>query len=1272
MSGQTNVPPSAQPAPAKAARRRRRWPWILLGVFVLILLLIALLPTILSTGPVRRMVLGRVNQQLNGRAEIDSWSFGWFSGFKLSGIRLADAQGNSVVEVQSVTLPATVPALLNSRKQLGTITIESPKASIVLYADGTNNLTRLLKPSPDATSPASAGPQPLGFDVAGDIAVTNGAVSVQPAGAAEPFLVRDLNVDVKIASLEKPILLDVKAALGAGRAPLAVTGSATVLRAGKADPSVVEADIAVTLSGLEIGPVAALVRQYGSPVEAGGLLTVQKLSVQVHGMDSVKAAGDVEIKQLALSGGPLGGDRPKFDHVGLVFDVSKTGSTLEIKQFKFDSPVAAADANGSVQMPAPGKLPKGHLAADAQVNLAPLAAQLPETLRLQKGLTIESGTVKLDAKLDSDEKGPRVDASLRVEDVAAINEGKRITLEEPIALGLNASMTDKGPRLDDLRLTSSFATVTGAGSMEKFDLLVTSDLEIALREAAKFVDLTGRNCAGRLSLALHVAGAERQKTISGDVALTGLALTGFTPGPVNLPEARVTLNATALLDEKNALQSINGLEVDLTAPFASGAISAESITPTPGQSLPALRNAKLILNADLGDVTRFAGSAGLMPAGVELGGQLAFGADLAVDKSVVRMTPNLTLTYFDAAQGGKHLREPKVSLTGSIEVNPASRTAKISDLKLDFTGGSLAVASLDVPDWAKAPAGVTATIASDVEIAEALAPLGDFVALPQGMTVAGQVKLALNAVSDQGLLRLTPSVTLTDLDVTQGAKHLHEPKVALAGSIEADPASRSAKVRDLKCDFSGGSFVVASLDVPDWAKAPAGVTATITSDVDIEQALVPLGDFVALPQGLRVAGQAKLAVDAVAAADKQTVHLDATMTSIKITPATGPAIEEPKFSVIAVADIAPASQTVTFSSLAIKSSFYNLDAKGSLSDWSKAKILTLDGTEEYDLDKIGPLIAAFSGQQVAMSGRSSTPLHIDKLSLGAQGVRALLASAFANATFQIPQVNYMGLNVAKLDVPVQVKDSIATVNVTGQVNNGTLKLPAKVDATQATPEFTLPPNTAILADAQITPAMADQAISKAIPFFKGCTSTQGSISLDSKSLDVPLGADALQKAAFEGSLSFKGVRMSTTGQLQSILAALSLAGAGGADVARIPDQRVTLSLRNGRLYQGPMQITLAGFTMTISGSVGLTDKTLDMAAEIPITPTMVGGRNDIYQALKGEVIRITITGTTDHPEYSIKNSLQKLIQDAGKRLLEQKAREEGGNLINKGLQNLFK
>jgi hypothetical protein len=746
-----------------------------------------------------------------------------------------------------------------------------------------------------------------------------------------------------------------------------------------------------------------------------------------------------------------------------------------------------------------------------------------------------------------------VDASLRIEDVAATNEGQRIALEAPIVLALRASTTDKGPQLDDLHLTSSFASVTGAGSMEKFDLTITSDLEAALREAAKFVDLSGKSCAGQASVTLHVAGTERRKDISGEATLTGLALTGFTPGPVNLPEAKMTLAATALLDEKNALQSISGLRVDFTAPFASGAISAESIAFT--KPMPTLQNGKISADADLGGIASFADAAGLMPAGIGLAGKLDFDTGLAVDGGVVRIAP----------------------------IN----------------------------------------------------------------------------------------VALTDLDAAQGEKHFREPKVTLGGSVEVSPAGRSAKVRDLKCDISAGSVAVESLDIPDWAAAPAGLTATITGALDLERALVSFKDFAALPPGMSITGQATFTLKDAMLADKQSVNLDAAVTSLKITPATGPAIEEPNLTLTAAADIAPASQTLTLNSLAIQSSFYSLQAKGSLADWGKARNLTLDGTQECNWDKIGPLVVAFSGKPVEMSGKDKTPLHV-ALSLGAQGTSALLAAAIADAAVHIDQVKYMGLETAALDVPAQVKDSVANVNVTATVNGGALKLPMKVDASKPTPEFTLPPNTAILTEAKITPAMADEALSKALPIFKGCTVANGSVSLDSQSLDISLGADALQTAAFEGGLSFKGVRMSSAGQLQSILSAVGLAGAGGADLARIEDQRVSLSLRNGRIYQGPMLITLMGCTIKISGSVGLADKTLDMAVEIPITQTMVGGRADYYQALKGEVLRIAITGTTDNPQYSVKEGLQKLIQDAAKKLLEQKAKEQGGNLLDQGVRNLFK
>ena len=666
-----------------------------------------------------------------------------------------------------------------------------------------------------------------------------------------------------------------------------------------------------------------------------------------------------------------------------------------------------------------------------------------------------------------------------------------------------------------------------------------------------------------------------------------------------------------------------------------------------------------------------------MPAGIGFGGKLSFDAGLAVDKGVVRVAPiSVALTDLDATQGEKHFRDLKVALAASIEVNAADHSAKISGLKLDlgapFGTGEISAESIAVTPGQSLPTLQNGKITFNADLGDVTKFASDAGLMPAGVALAGKLNFETALAVDKGVVRITPiNLTVTDLDAAQGEKHLREPKVTIGGSIEANMTARSAKISAFKCEISAGSVAIESLDVPDWAKATAGVTATITADLDLERALTSFKDFAALPPSLKaVTGQAKFTLKATALADKQSVNVDAAVTSLKVTPATGPVIEEPKFSMVMAADIAPATQTVTLNSLAIQSSFYSMDAKGSLADWGKARNLTLDGTQQRNWDKIGPLVAAFSGKPVEMSGKDDEPLHV-VTSLGADGMKKLLAATIFSTGLKIAKISYMGLDMT-LNVSLDAKDSIATANITGKVNDGALNLPARVDASKDTPEFTLPPNTAILTDAKITPAMADQALANALPIFKGCTSTSGSISLDSKSFNAPLGADAMQKAAFEGGLSFKGVHMGTAGMLQSILAAVSLAGAGGVDVARIPDQRVTLSLRNGRIYEGPMQIALPLCTITISGSVGLADKTLDMAVEIPITPAMVGNQGDVAQALKGQVLRVAITGTTDKPQYSATDSLKQLVQNAGKKLLEQKAKEQGSNLVNQGLKNLFK
>jgi uncharacterized protein involved in outer membrane biogenesis len=181
----------------KRSGRKRRWPWVVGGLIVLLALLVVFLPALLSTPPGRKAVLGRVSRKLNGSVEADAWRLGWFSGVRMQGVQVRDQAGEPVVRVKSARVPASLFQLAGSRKKLGQVEVNEPQVKLVRQEDGQWNLTQLL---PEKKK------EPLGFDLEADIKVTSGELTIQ-AGEGEPVVVRGLNVNVKVPTLDEPGLL---------------------------------------------------------------------------------------------------------------------------------------------------------------------------------------------------------------------------------------------------------------------------------------------------------------------------------------------------------------------------------------------------------------------------------------------------------------------------------------------------------------------------------------------------------------------------------------------------------------------------------------------------------------------------------------------------------------------------------------------------------------------------------------------------------------------------------------------------------------------------------------------------------------------------------------------------------------------------------------------------------------------------------------------------------------------------------------------------------
>ena len=114
--------------------RIMRWVGIAVGVVaVAAAAVIAAAPTIISTSWGKNTCLGFASRTLPGTVELDSLSAGWLSGVELHGLSVKDAEGRPILSCARFALDKPLLSLLVSRRDLGSIAIDSP--ALFCYAE---------------------------------------------------------------------------------------------------------------------------------------------------------------------------------------------------------------------------------------------------------------------------------------------------------------------------------------------------------------------------------------------------------------------------------------------------------------------------------------------------------------------------------------------------------------------------------------------------------------------------------------------------------------------------------------------------------------------------------------------------------------------------------------------------------------------------------------------------------------------------------------------------------------------------------------------------------------------------------------------------------------------------------------------------------------------------------------------------------------------------------------------------------------------------------
>lgn len=129
---------------AGAAKGRRHWRRWLAIAFALALAIIALAPTLLSLGPVRRLVLAVVPSRVHGTISTGSASLGWLTPPQIGDLNIDSHSGEPLLSVGRIVVERPLWRLAWQPSDWGDVRVEQARLRLLLTADGKSNLEEVL------------------------------------------------------------------------------------------------------------------------------------------------------------------------------------------------------------------------------------------------------------------------------------------------------------------------------------------------------------------------------------------------------------------------------------------------------------------------------------------------------------------------------------------------------------------------------------------------------------------------------------------------------------------------------------------------------------------------------------------------------------------------------------------------------------------------------------------------------------------------------------------------------------------------------------------------------------------------------------------------------------------------------------------------------------------------------------------------------------------------------------------------------------------------
>lgn len=514
--------------PPRRFRRLLRWVATLAILFILML---ASMPTLLSTSPVRRMLVRAINTKLHpGRVSVGGLSFSWTRAVALSDVVLVDPNGKTVFTAESVRSDRGILGLAASRPDYGTILVEGATIDFERREDGSIDVLDAVgglmqgkpggEPGPGEPSRGEPGPGGAGASPSVIVVVKGGRVRIASPELVEPIASDAFEAEAKIVP-GKP--LDFVMTLTEGERTLKLDAKYDLNAAPGAS-----ADETLILTGQD-WPLA--VREAGLNLK-GRLVG----TIQLDRKAGLWSAQGGAVLHRAVADGPLlAGDRLELERVAADCDVVMTASGWSVRKLELKSPVAELTASGDVPAidGAPARL-NGH------VDLAAASKLLPRAIPLRRGIAIDKGRARIKAELSVHDGVDRLVASADVADLAATENGRALTLRDPASLSAVLVRAKGITAVESFALKAAGVDATATGDLTRgVKLSGAVDLAAIEAQARELIDLGAVSLAGKGGVAADYRPGKEIFQARVAAELDGLRIAGLTAEPIARDHVRI-------------------------------------------------------------------------------------------------------------------------------------------------------------------------------------------------------------------------------------------------------------------------------------------------------------------------------------------------------------------------------------------------------------------------------------------------------------------------------------------------------------------------------------------------------------------------------------------------------------------------------------------------------------------------------------------------------------------------------------------------------------